>query len=308
MKSKVVYIKNSNINRDKWDECIKNSYNHLIYGLSWYLDCVCESWDGLVFGDYKAVMPLPYKSKFGLKYIYQPLFSQQLGIFSTFSLLNKDIVNFFNAIPLKFIFVQQKLNAKNDLYPLKKIIQITEMPTLMVNLYRPYEILFDDFSENTIRNIKKASKNDFTLKFDTDISDFIKLKECSSEIVTGDVAKKLNNLLFTIREKGFGECVGVYSDDTLIAGAFIVRSYNRFIYLVSASNEDAKEKRAMFFLINEFFKTHCEQKRSFDFEGSMIPGVAKFFEGFGAKPELYNFVSFKRFSFFIRNLKSLRFK
>ena len=42
------YIKNKNINRLKWDNCVSNSKNYRIYGLSWYLDVVCKNWDAIV--------------------------------------------------------------------------------------------------------------------------------------------------------------------------------------------------------------------------------------------------------------------
>ncbi len=39
-------------------------------------------WDALVLDDYQAVMPLTWRSKFGIRYLYQPAFTQQTGIFS----------------------------------------------------------------------------------------------------------------------------------------------------------------------------------------------------------------------------------
>lgn len=307
MKSNITYYKHKKIDKSKWDECIKNSSNHLIYGLSWYLDSVCPNWHALIMGDYEAVMPLPVKKKYGISIIYHPYFAQQLGIFSTFSLHNSNINAFFKAIPKRYQIIQQKINAKNDLYPLKTRFDIKEMPTLLVNLYRPYETLSREFSSNTIRNIKKAEKNCLRLKFDTNIADFLLLKTNYSEHINEETQRNLEKILNATKEHGVGECIGVYHDNRLIAGAFIVRSFNRFIYLVSASNDEGKEKRAMFFLVNEFFKTHCEQKRSFDFEGSVIPGVANFFMGFGAKPEYYNYISYNRITKMLNFIFRLRF-
>lgn len=54
---------------------------------NWYakkevLDQLSENWEILMFEDYKAVLPIPLKKKFGINFVIMPLFCQQLGIFS----------------------------------------------------------------------------------------------------------------------------------------------------------------------------------------------------------------------------------
>ncbi|MDP4600608.1 MAG: hypothetical protein NWS84_05650, partial [Polaribacter sp.] len=78
----ILYLKRAALDVEKYDLCIENSIQSRIYAFSWYLDIVADHWDVLVLNDYEAVMPLPWKKKFGLKYITQPYFCQQLGIFS----------------------------------------------------------------------------------------------------------------------------------------------------------------------------------------------------------------------------------
>ena len=75
------YVPNSHLDRVKWDYCISNSFNHRIYGLSWYLDLVSENWDAIVYGDYKAVFPVIFKNRILFKTYYHPFFAQQLGLF-----------------------------------------------------------------------------------------------------------------------------------------------------------------------------------------------------------------------------------
>ena len=68
------YLAHNDINRDQWDNCIRQAENGLIYGYSWYLDTTAGNWDGLVSGDYEAVMPLPLKKKIFYP-VYLPAFS-----------------------------------------------------------------------------------------------------------------------------------------------------------------------------------------------------------------------------------------
>ncbi|MDZ4667693.1 MAG: hypothetical protein SGJ00_07395 [bacterium] len=52
------YLSHSAIDKVKWDHCIGTAENHLIYGLSWFLDIMCTEWEALVKGNYEEVMPL----------------------------------------------------------------------------------------------------------------------------------------------------------------------------------------------------------------------------------------------------------
>ena len=62
-------ISHKNINREKYQCCILNAINYRIYAEDWYLDIVTENrWDCLVYNDYEAVMPLPYRKKFFIKF------------------------------------------------------------------------------------------------------------------------------------------------------------------------------------------------------------------------------------------------
>ena len=66
-------IKHHQIDFVKWDLAIEKSSAPLIYGYAWYLNTITSNqWDALVVGDYEAVFPMPWKKKFGIKYIYQP--------------------------------------------------------------------------------------------------------------------------------------------------------------------------------------------------------------------------------------------
>ena len=77
------YIPHHEIDKSLWDRTITNAVNGSICALSWYLDIVAGTWDALVEGDYENVMPLPWRKKGGIRYIHQPRFTQQLGLFGS---------------------------------------------------------------------------------------------------------------------------------------------------------------------------------------------------------------------------------
>ena len=46
----ITYLAHEEIDKLKWDTCVRNAYNGLIYGYSWYLDVAAEHWDGPIEG------------------------------------------------------------------------------------------------------------------------------------------------------------------------------------------------------------------------------------------------------------------
>ena len=103
---------------------------------------------------------------------------------------------------------------------------------------------------------------------------------------------------------GIGEIYGVYNqENNLCAAVYFCRWKNRVIYLNAASGEEGKKLRAMYFLVDNFIKSNSEHDLKLDFEGSMIPGVARFYSGFGATPETYFQLKFNRLPLPFRWLK-----
>lgn len=54
----ILFRSHSEIDKEKWDACIRESANGMIYGYSWYLDIVSPGWAGLIEDAYTAVFPL----------------------------------------------------------------------------------------------------------------------------------------------------------------------------------------------------------------------------------------------------------
>jgi hypothetical protein len=81
----ISYLTNNQIDKNRWDECIGQAVNGLVYAWSWYLDIVHPGWEALVeieCDKYLSVMPITSKRKMLVNYVCQPFFVQQLGVFS----------------------------------------------------------------------------------------------------------------------------------------------------------------------------------------------------------------------------------
>jgi hypothetical protein len=300
---KLKYLRHSDIDYEKWDQCIGKAPNSRVYAASWYLDRSAVVWDALVWGDYEYVMPLPVKKKFGISFLYQPLYCQQLGIFPPAPA--ETSLEFYVEIARRFRHTDMQLNAFNR--PQKQLDQIHFSPrkNYLLLLNTSYDAIISSYSKNTHRNIAKASNNRLNYVEGITLEEFFSLKQKNLVVkIPRKTIQKLKSIIAYSQFKGFGEIAGVYSPgNVLCAAVFFLRWKDRIIYMNAVSSAEGKELRAMFFLIDRFLESCSDKNLTLDFEGSMIPGVARFFEGFGATPETYYRMNVNRLPFPVKWLK-----
>jgi len=288
------YIKNRDIDKSKWDETVRFSKNGLIYAYSWYLDIVSNNWDALIAADYSYIFPLIWEKKYFINYIYQPYFTQQSGVFSNEEITEEIILAFLYSIPKKFKLISINLNFRNKIKSRKILVR----KNYILNLNKEYNIHLEGFKNNTKRNIKKAENNKLEIK---KISRSKVLFDLKSETLDSNidqrVLKKLDLLADYALKNDSAEIFGVYDKEVLLSVTMFMYSHNRAYYLSAASNEEGKKKKASFYLVNEFIKKNAGKNLILDFEGSNIPGIARFFEGWGAEMIPYYKYEDQRLSF-----------
>jgi hypothetical protein len=91
-------------------------------------------------------------------------------------------------------------------------------------------------------------------------------------------------------------------DELIAAAAWVIFNKSAY-YFTSASNEEGKEKFAMFMIVNNFVKQHANSDLTIDFEGSMLEGIARFYRGFNAIQEPYSRVKYNNLPFFLKFFK-----
>jgi hypothetical protein len=296
-------MKHAEIDSDKWNKCIYEAPNSRIYAYDWHLDRTAVIWDALVWGDYEYVMPLPFRKKLGIYYLYHPMYTQQLGIFP--SPPAKVAESFYNYIYQNFRYSDTTINAENIPLKLAACIKFNARNNYLLSLSPAYTELAAKFSTNTKRNIAKAKKQKLNLVAGIRLEDYL---EFASEFGATQMHKKELVLLKTLiafgQRKGKGEIYGVYTQNNeLCTAVYFCKNKERLIYLSATTSPRGKEIGAMYFLLNEFIKQHACKPIILDFEGSMLNGVARFYKGFGAKTESYFQLKFNRLPLPLKWLK-----
>jgi hypothetical protein len=288
------FLQNSEIDRVAWDKCISESRQGLIYGLSWYLDLVSPGWCGLEDEDYSAVMPLPVKKKYGIPYIIQPLYTQQLGVFSENEIPPEKTGEFINAIPSQYKYIALNLNYANSFS--KGIASPGMNSNFELALEPSYEYLEAEYSKNTHRNIQKAAG--LNIRFDGSAEELIRLKtENTAKNRKRIASQKILDYVSAVMERGSGFVCTASADGKTCAAVFFLHHQKRIYYLIPVSDSRGKEKKAMFAIIDLVIQKFAGSSMILDFEGSNIPGLARFFEGFGAVNHAYPVLKINRMPF-----------
>ncbi|HOY38354.1 MAG: hypothetical protein KBB11_09350 [Bacteroidales bacterium] len=283
---KINYLKHNAIDFNAWDECISSSVNPRIYATSSYLNIVSPGWDALITDDYRCVMPLTHKKKFGVSYIFHPPLTQQLGIFSIEFTNTETTKKCIEAIPRKFRLVDMPMNTA---MPMDQSLYSEQGITHHLSLQPGYTELHSGYSENTCRNIARAVKNQLHVTQSSDFGVISYMINAGCQPWVGglgketikDVEKKLLQLLIN----GIGSLFTVLDSNNEVFAAAVFSQYRGYItYLFGISSDTGKDKRAMFLAFDTIIHTNSGSNIILDFEGSSIEGIARFFRGFGATP------------------------
>lgn len=294
---KISYLPQANIDKIKWDRCIDNSGNGLIYAYSFYLDAMSENWDALVLNDYEMVMPLTWKKKYTICYLYQPFLTASLGVFGN-NISSETVKSFLENIPSKFKYWDFYLNLDN-------LFSITDYPmyersNYVLPLKNSYENLKSNYAKSHQRNIKRAVQFGNIVKKNISIDEVVQLAKNQEKEISKINEKNYESfaLLFGfLKEKNKAITYGVYStQNKLVASCAWFFSNQRAYYILVGNHPDGKTSGASHLLIDEFINAHAGEDLVLDFEGSNAPSVAFFYKSFGAALEKYPGIKLNRLS------------
>ena len=286
------YIAHNQIDKQRWDECVAQSPDGLVYAWSWYLDVVHPGWEALVEDDYEAVMPLTGGKKFGINYLFQPFFTQKFGVFGKKEVTEAKIDAFLEAIPKKFKFAEIRIGGGNA-------ATTQAHRNIELQLTPNYSVIVENYNSNTKRNLAKAEKSGLMVEENAEASVIIDLfRHNRGREINKWGDKEYERLLKLVETaKNNGQCL-VYgaknTDNQLVAGAFFMLSHRKIVFLFSGSDESNKESHGLTFLLDYVIKKYSGTENILDFEGSDNDGLARFYKGFGGEDIFYKGLKFNR--------------
>lgn len=301
MKPDIKILAAHEIDRLKWDACVSNAENGLIYSRYDYLNHMCDQWHGMVIDDYSAVMALPWRKKFGIRYIYQPSFIQQLGIIGS-DIKAEDVIrtiqSFANYGDILFNYSNTNVAFLN---PKKRV-------NLVIDLYAGYYIISSHYKKDLAANLRKAEKEGLLISNDNDLQLAISMyKDLYQKRIRNLSDNDYTNFqsLCTVLEKD-GMCFTrkVQNEKgVLLAIGLFLKDEKRIYNLMNTTTDEGRSKEANHFLLDEVIKEFSGTELLFDFEGSDLPGVKSFYEKFGAVNQPYFYYHYNKLPKLLRLIK-----
>lgn len=307
------YLNQNEIDKEKWDDCIKNAFNSMVYASSWYLDIVTNDWEALVEDDYERVLPLVPGKKWGINYLFQPVFNQQLGVFSKNLLSEIKVGEFIKSIPAKYRFAEINFNTLNKIP--EGDYKLFHWKNYELDLINTYENIYKGFSTNLKRNIKKAEKAKVSVVENIKPDEIIKIFQDNKGLEYNSLSENdyrvLKHLSYTGIYRGLVKTYGAFTENNeLCAGIIFLKSQQKMIFLFSGLTTEGREIGAMPFLINYFIEQNSQSQITLDFEGSNDQNLARFYSSFGSKECTYPHLKINNLSpivrFAVQLAKSLR--
>jgi hypothetical protein len=295
----IKYIRSQDLDIVKYNDCIENSIQSRIYAFSWYLDIVADNWGVLVQDDYKAVMPIPWKKKYGIKYVYPPFWLLELGVFSLDE--NQDINSFLEVLYCDFKFIELRLNTKNKF--LKSDFLINKQFQYL-DLKIGYESILKGYNRNRKREIIKANKHHLIENWNDNPEKLITIFKANiAERVKGVSDKDYTTLLNIMQlsiQKRVGELLTIYdTNDKLLAAAFFLKHKNKVTQLVCASDVSNRKNGVHAFFNDRAIFKYQPHFSVYNFGGSSMKNIANYYTSFGAATEEYQQIKYNNLPFLL---------
>ncbi len=293
-------------NKQKYIEFCKTEKDIPVFSKDWWLDTVCgeNNWDvSIVEKGGQVVASLPYynKHKAILNIITMPKLTQTMGPYIKYPKgqkyykrlsWEKDMINkLISQLPKVDYFIQNFNHAITNWLPFywHGYEQTSKYTYIIDNI--TIEDLESNLEGNRRKNIRKALDLGIKVVEGNDIQKFYELnkKTFIRQNMTIPYSFEYVNRLYNTCNNN-NACKIFFAQDSennIIATNFLVYDDNTVYYIMGGIDPDKKDLGGMDLVQLEGIKFALKSGKIFDFEGSMIESIEKYFRSFGSRQKQY---------------------
>lgn len=297
-------------NKEKYRSLCQVESSIPIFSKAWWLDAVVgDNWDVVLVekGD-NIIASMPYinKRRFGLTVSSQPALTQNLGPWLRPSNAKyarklsqeKDLLQkLFSQLPDFNHFHQNWHYFRTNWLPIYWMgYKQTTRYTYRIENLESTDAIWKGLEANIRTDIRKASnKEGVTVRTDLTIDDFLKLNEkvFLRQGMALPYTKDLVYKLDSAAEKKKSRKIFIAEDEQgrHHAAVYLIWDDNSAYYLMGGSDPELRNSGATSLCMWEAIQFASTVTKSFDFEGSMLEPVERFFRNFGAVQTPYFAIS-----------------
>ena len=297
---KVIFLKNNQIDKEKWNKSLSKCINPYTYAYSWYLDTVCQNWDAIIADDYSILIPLPNYGKLFFT-IYQPPLTPKLGIFysSNLSKTYQDI--FINDLPSNYKNFKLTFNKYNTLRNNKNI---TKKYFYSLDLYNSYNKHLERYSTHLQSIINDTKNKEYYIINGLATNEIIAFLNKAKYFDNNNDYDTLRRVLSLTSLRKLSSIYAVFSNQNELVGIgiFVLSSFTADLLVIKAKEDNEK---IISFLIDKFIKTNSGKGITLNFECNNEENLTKNYSEFGASKQYLEQLTFTKlprfFQFFNKN-------
>lgn len=292
--SNIQFLTNNEINKQLWNDCIKASPNGLIYVESFYLDNICMGWNAVTGENYEWVLPITYKTKWGIPYLYQPPFTQQLGVF---------------AKPNVYVPYSQIIEYLQQHYKFWEIswnyatpdfassLHIVGATNFILDLSQKHEDIQAKYHNILTKNLKQNKRHELRYcpveNYHTCIQLYKKQYGNRIRHVKETDYQNFSNICKYLHQQKMIICrEAVNKKDELLSSVLLLTDGKRLYNIMNVTTAEGRKINANHFLLDAVIREFSDRDLVFDFEGSDLPGVKSFYEYFGGENQPYFMIKY----------------
>lgn len=294
-------------NKQKYHDLCKMETSISIFSQGWWLDAVCgkENWNVVLIekgGQIVASFPYYLKRKYGFQMIQMPMLTQTMGPWIRYPVgqkyakklaYEKDIFSELIALLPDFnSFLQNFHYSITNWLPFywHGFVQTTRY-TYVLNNLTDVNNIYDSFRENIRREIRKAEKF-VEVYISEDIELFYQINKMTFERQNKAIPYSLEFLKQLDMVLAANKCRKIFlakdEQERIHAAVYIIWDTHSAYYLMGGGHPELRHSGAHSLLIWKAIQHSATVTKKFDFEGSMIEPVERFFRGFGAVQTPYS--------------------
>ena len=289
-------------NKEKYVDWVKTQEHLPVFMQPWWMEAVCagKEWDVILVGDNDIVAAMPYlfRKKWWMKWILMPQQTQIGGLWlderheftpEELKAVCEDVVNQLAEKKLHYYYQHFPVGSPCPEIFKSLGFKVKERVTYRLDDLSDLDKVIDKFSRNKKRQLQKALSLHATK--DLTAEEFYAFHQKCLEQQRKTISYSREFFLVLERKSSRmkqSEIIAIRTaDGELRAAGYIVWDKDYAHYLIAAEDLEYKNNGAMALLVLECIKEARRQGVAFDFEGSMIRGVAQHFKQFGGTPVKY---------------------
>lgn len=267
----------------------------LLYAAPWWLDATCGAgyWDAILRknegGQVVAALPFHITSIRGLSAVITPPLTQWVSLIAATDDHGISNQSLLSELPQCSI-LDLSVKPENELLHQGSDLPIILKYSFIIPVMDSMEAVRKGYNEGLKRNLRQAAKN-YTIEESEDVAGFLSLCEQSYYQRKMKPPKWLHevvrNVFGQLRLHQCGTITIAKEQDMVIAAVLTAWDQNTAYYLAGGRTADDQGASAHALLLDHAVQAAQSRSIAFDFEGSMHPGIANFFQSFGGSPVPY---------------------